>query len=1148
MPGTERNTWLSEWCQANSFVYDPDQSVTVTVCFDYGVDEAPASAGNTQEVEIYSLLNEPETPIRVGWRFLGWFRDGSRTPWDFTKDRIGAIDLTLKAHWEKENADEESANGLYRVEEGAATLLSYALAEDESTVVTIPSQWQGVPVTAIADGAFAGERLTVLTIPSSVISLSAEAFMGAEKLCRIAVQQGNTSFSSRDGILYNADGTQLIFCPSGRYLSSFTVPEGVTEIGPNAFAGHEELQSVTFSSDLHKIGDNAFQNCGLTELALPDGLQMIGKGAFRNCYSLKTVEGAAGCSRIGDNAFASTGICIFYGAEDSALVRYALANNRPYNIFAVTFMLDDVSVEQYRVKAGESLTQPKIQAPEERIPEGIWYTDAERTVLWNFDTDRMPMSDLTLYARSLPIFETEEYESETVEGEEAPASGLRVTGYNGAETEITVPQRIGELPIYTVDATAFSEGSAVTLPGDLREIDPAAFEQRSIMLYVPAGSAAEQLLLEKGYTLNAARHKLHFESNGGTLVDMFAACTGDEVILPAAVRDGGTLLGWYSDKALTVAVGAAGDSYVMPDEDLTLYAAWEGAAPVYSFLWEQRGESIAVTGTKNVAEVEIPATINGLPVTAIDEYAFSGDTALSSLILPDGLTEIGSFAFFGCGLAAAELPETLTSVESYAFGACPNLSNVSWPASVPKLSAGVFSGDSALTELTLPEGVTVIGDYALEGCTGLKALTIPDSVNNIGSGALKNMSGLETLTLGTNTAGLGAGALDACSSLKQILVASGNTHYESVDGVLYYTDRAGLVRYPAGSDRGSYTLEPTAMLVEPDAFDGAKPLENVVLPDGLVQLGSGAFRGCEALGELEIPDSVAAIGTGAFPRGISLVVGEDSEALRFAQAEGLAYRVRGQEIIPAVSVAVEKDSLTLMEGRIYTLSATVEPANTTDDLQWFSANPEILRVDNGVFRPLRSGETEIVVMAGAAECTIPVTITDWAFRIDQPTVVLYEGDSLQMTVSFADNVSVSEVSWYSDIAGIGADGLLTSTGTGISTVTASLPDGTSAEAVEVCLMNEGTLALPEMLQTVDEEAFRGSASIQAIVLPESVTAIGDWAFADCAVLRVVLVPDSVTEISDTAFDGSPNAALVALDGEKLEAYTKVAGITYVSRD
>ena len=361
------------------------------------------------------------------------------------------------------------------------------------------------------------------------------------------------------------------------------------------------------------------------------------------------------------------------------------------------------------------------------------------------------MSDLTLYAQSLPLFETEEHLPEAAEGEEAPAAGLRVTGYNGTETEITVPQSIDGLTVYAVSAEAFPEGSEVTLPAALLEIDAGAFARRNITLYAQVGSVTEQLLLDAGCTLNAARHTLRFESSGGTLVDAISARTGDVVLLPAAVRDGGTLLGWYSDEALTVSAGAAGDGFTMPDADVTLYAAWDGNAPDYPFVWEQRSGSIAVVGSRNVQHVEIPAAVNGLPVSVIDEYAFSGDTALQSLSLPEGLEEIGGFVFFGSGLKTAELPGTLMAVGRYAFAGCRNLESFVWTASAPELSAGVLCGDSALADLTLPEGIVSIGDYALEGCSGLSTLRIPDSATALGAGALKNMAGLESLTLGGST-------------------------------------------------------------------------------------------------------------------------------------------------------------------------------------------------------------------------------------------------------------------------------------------------------------------------------------------------------------------------------------------------------------
>ena len=1182
LPGTDVNEWLAAWCLANGFTYDTAQHVYITVTFDDALDE---TEDTVIEVDAYSLLNEPLSPAREGYSFLGWFDGNGDEPWDFADDHTGAVDLTLTARWLR-----ETANGLYRVEDGCATLISYALSDEDSTVVAVPPTWQGYPVTAVADGAFAGERVTMITLPASVVTLSGAAFAGAEDLHWIGVQSQNPAFSSRSGILFTKDGSTLLFFPEGRSVTEYTVPGSVTVIAENAFASHDELQSVSFSEALTQIGAYAFFGCGLTQLNLPQDVQSIETGAFSNCYSLLSVRGAEECTRIGDNAFASTGLCIFYGDESSALVRYAVANGRPYNIYRVGYMLDGEEIGFTRLKAGDPVPQQSAIAPEERVLVSGWYTDAELTQSWDFAAQRMPMSDLVLYAGTLPLFETEAYQPQVPEGETAPAAGLRVTAYNGNDTTVRLPQTLDGLTVYAVDAAAFTAGTALYLPAELWEIDVAAFVQAGIVLYAPIGSVTEQLLLDAEYTPGRLMHTLSFESNGGALVAAIDAESGSEVTLPDAVRDGCELSGWYSDKALSSFVGAADDSFTMPDADVTLYAAWDGEAPEYAFTWEQRGQTAVITGSLKAPTVVIPASINGLPVTAIEQNAFNLDETLVSITLPDGLVEIGEFAFSDSGLTEIVLPDTVTSVGQYAFASCRNLVSCTWSSSAGVLSRGVFNADGALTNLTLPEGVVTIDAHALDGC-GLTELVLPDSVTEIRGGAFGDMTKLASVSIGQNVTAFAADALDGCTALQRIDVTAGNTHYESVDGVLYYADSAGLVRYPAGLMRSTYTVDPSAMLIESRAFADTKALGSVVLPDELVQLGSAAFKNssisemdmtglallteipaeafegcrslssvilpdgltqinaeafahCGSLAEINIPDAVYFISDGAFDGGIRLIVGSNTLALRYAQRQGLAYRLRGQMPIPAQTITADKAALTLMTGVSYTLSVTLQPSDTTDAVIWRSEDATVLRVDDGLIRPIKHGETEIIVSAGEATLSIPVRVNDYPAEIVQPTTVVYSSSPLQLTLVYADNVAQGTVQWECTEASVSEGGVLSATQTGMAAVRVSMPGAGAFEREYACILNSDALFLPRTLKTVGPNAFRASAA-SAFILPDGIRSIDAGAFADCANLKLVLIPTGVSDISDTAFDNSFGIIIVCQRGSAAEEYAQAHDMRYI---
>lgn len=109
----------------------------------------------------------------------------------------------------------------------------------------------------------------------------------------------------------------------------------------------------------------------------------------------------------------------------------------------------------------------------------------------------------------------------------------------------------------------------------------------------------------------------------------------------------------------------------------------------------------------------------------IGNYAFSGCSGLTSLILPSNVTSIGYSAFYGCiRLTSLTLPSSVTSIGSSAFEACYGLFSLTLPSSVTEIGESAFRGCSGLTSLTLPSSVTSIGKSAFEGCSGLTSIYV----------------------------------------------------------------------------------------------------------------------------------------------------------------------------------------------------------------------------------------------------------------------------------------------------------------------------------------------------------------------------------------------------------------------------------------
>jgi hypothetical protein len=172
----------------------------------------------------------------------------------------------------------------------------------------IPSEYNGVEITAIGSEAFSGCDITEISIPDTIVSIGKRAFLNCLSLEKVTIGSGtetigdyafsgcpsleeftvsddNTSFSTIEGMLFNKDGSVLI-CSSGG--SDVSIPDTTESIGKAAFFGKTEMTSVTIPDSVTSIDDYAFSGClRLEEVTIPDSVLSLGEGSFINCISLK---------------------------------------------------------------------------------------------------------------------------------------------------------------------------------------------------------------------------------------------------------------------------------------------------------------------------------------------------------------------------------------------------------------------------------------------------------------------------------------------------------------------------------------------------------------------------------------------------------------------------------------------------------------------------------------------------------------------------------------------------------------------------------------------------------------------------------------------------------------------------------------------
>ena len=173
------------------------------------------------------------------------------------------------------------------------------------TRADIPSEIRGVRVTSIREAFSECKNLKVVTIPSSVTNINGGwAFSGCGNLISIEVSDENANYCSVDGVLFTKDQTSLIRFPPGK-TGDYVIPESVTVIESQAFAGCDALTSIKIPHSVSSIGWGAFLDCsGLDSIIIPPNVSSIDSMVFERCINLRSVELPSSASTISVSAFA----------------------------------------------------------------------------------------------------------------------------------------------------------------------------------------------------------------------------------------------------------------------------------------------------------------------------------------------------------------------------------------------------------------------------------------------------------------------------------------------------------------------------------------------------------------------------------------------------------------------------------------------------------------------------------------------------------------------------------------------------------------------------------------------------------------------------------------------------------------------------
>lgn len=157
----------------------------------------------------------------------------------------------------------------------------------------------------IADYAFYNcNKLTDINLPETVCAIGEYTFCYCKNLVNINTDDNSSVYSSDNGVLLSKDKTELICYPRGRTDDEYEIPDGITDIGVNAFAYCNNITAVKIPDSVINISDGAFSYCTyLSKITLPYGCVKLGDNAFYYCNNLTHIDIPVTLTHIGNNVF-----------------------------------------------------------------------------------------------------------------------------------------------------------------------------------------------------------------------------------------------------------------------------------------------------------------------------------------------------------------------------------------------------------------------------------------------------------------------------------------------------------------------------------------------------------------------------------------------------------------------------------------------------------------------------------------------------------------------------------------------------------------------------------------------------------------------------------------------------------------------------
>ena len=339
-------------------------------------------------------------------------------------------------------------------------------------------------------------------------------------------------------------------------------------------------------------------------------------------------------------------------------------------------------------------------------------------------------------------------------------------------------------------------------------------------------------------------------------------------------------------------------------------------------------------------------------------------------------------------ITALKVSEGVTSIQASALKDCTALQSVTLPKGLLYIHDSAFENCSALYWVTLPEGMIGIGEKAFAGCTGINSVFLPGSIAWVGDGAF------EQNVLINCTAGTGA---------QDYITANGGRFHQIDSRKLQNGEGSwsgGTWNLTGGvlsvTGTGAVTLADGELYYPWDALRG--DITDVVLEEGVTEVGPGAFTLCRKLASVTFPASVEKIDANALDKAQQILGFADTPAETFAAEKEIGFTAlsAAQE-----DTAAETSQETLPEEPTEeTAAATEQPEATEPVEETTAAETTEPSAEETVEKP-----TEV---AEAPKTEEPVSELTVASASAQP------GQTVKLAVTLTDNPGLCGLNFQID--------------------------------------------------------------------------------------------------------------------------------------